>query len=221
MVARKRANVLSTDHRLLDIAVDQFGQKGIEGASTRTIAAAAGTMMSSITYHYGNKQGLYLAAARHVANQMCKYIAPALGASDNPASNDGADGASTAVLVLVDHFAEMMMRPESSTWARFIVREQMEPTEAFDILYAGVMGQVVDRLSGLLVTVGQGRCSVAEARLKTLAILGQALVFRVARATVLRASDWTDIDADGAAAIRRLIRIHTSAILTSIRGGRY
>jgi len=216
MAAQKQIEVQSTDHRLLDVAVDQFGLNGIEGASTRAIAAAAGTMMSSITYHYGNKHGLYLAAAHHVANQMGKYIRFAPGSPDKPGSNDDADSASTAVLVLIDHFAETMMRPESSTWARFIVREQMEPTEAFDILYAGFMGQMVDRLSGLLVTIGQGRCSVAEARLKTLAILGQALVFRVARATVLRANDWTDIDAEGAAAIRRHIHIHTGAILTSV-----
>ena len=31
-----------------------------------------------------------------------------------------------------------MVRPESAAWARFIVREQMEPTEAFDVLYGGV-----------------------------------------------------------------------------------
>ena len=56
--------------RLLEIAVREFGLKGLEGASTRGIAAAAGTAMSSITYHYGGKEGLYLAAADHIAAQM-------------------------------------------------------------------------------------------------------------------------------------------------------
>ncbi len=36
--------------------------------------------------------------------------------------------------------------------------------------------------------VGVGRYDAAEARLKTLAIVGQALVYRVARATLLRAT---------------------------------
>ena len=38
------------------------------------------------------------------------------------------------------------------------------------------------------------------------------------RATLLCATGWTDVDTGGAAAIRRIIRAHTSAILTSTRG---
>jgi hypothetical protein len=94
----------------------------------------------------------------------------------------------------------------------------MDPTEAFDVLYGGVMGRLLDHLSALIVRTGGDRFDVAEARLKTLAIVGQALVFRVARATLFRATGWTDIDTGGAAAIRDIIRAHTGAILTSTRG---
>ena len=93
----------------------------------------------------------------------------------------------TALLAIIDRFAEMMVHPDSSAWARFIVREQMEPTAAFDLLYGGVMGRLVDHLSALIVRIGGGHCDAAEARLKTLAIVGQALVFRVARATLFPA----------------------------------
>jgi hypothetical protein len=122
------------------------------------------------------------------------------------------------LLAIIDRFAEMMVHPESAAWARFIVREQMEPTEAFDVLYGGVMGRLVDHLSALIVRTSEGRCDAAEARLKTLAIVGQALVFRVARATLLRAAGWSDVDTGGAATIRRIIRAHTGAILTATRG---
>jgi hypothetical protein len=144
---------------------------------------------------------------------------PALAASGARSRQvEGPDAASTALLAIVDRFAEMMVHPESAAWARFIVREQMEPTEAFDILYGGVMGRLVDHLSALTVRIGGGHCDAAEARLKTLAIVGQALVFRVARATLLRATGWADVDPGGAAAIRRVIRAHTGAILTGTRG---
>jgi TetR/AcrR family transcriptional regulator, regulator of cefoperazone and chloramphenicol sensitivity len=213
------SDVPSIDDRLLDTAIDHFGRKGIEGASTRAIAAAAGTTMSSITYHYGSKQGLYLAAARHIADRMGERMAPALAAAETRSRDgEGPDAAVTALLTIIDRFAEVMVHPESASWARFIVREQMEPTEAFAVLYGGVMGRLVDHLSALIVRIGGGRCDAAEARLKTLAVFGQALVFRVARATLLRATGWTDVDADGAAAIRHIIRAHTRAILTSTRG---
>jgi hypothetical protein len=80
------------------------------------------------------------------------------------------------------------------------------------------MGLLVDRLSALVVRIGGHRYDGALARLMVLAIVGQALVFRVARATVLRATGWTDVDAAGAAAIRRLVRAHTISILTNTGG---
>ena len=213
------SSVPSIDDRLLDTAIDQFGRKGIEGASTRAIAIAAGTTMSAITYHYGGKQGLYLAAARCIADRMGERMAPALAASETPGlEGEKADASLTELLAIIDRFVEVMVHPESAAWARFIVREQMEPTEAFDVLYGGIMGRLVDRLSALIVLIGGGRCDAAEARLKTLAIVGQALVFRVARAALLRATGWADVDAAGASAIRRVVRAHTVAILASIQG---
>jgi AcrR family transcriptional regulator len=217
-MARIPSNVPPIDERLLDTAIDQFGRQGIEGASTRAIAIAAGTTMSSITYHYGGKQGLYLAAARHIAGQMGERMAPALAASETQSREGQGPDALTSLLAIIDRFVEVMVHPESAAWARFIVREQMEPTEAFDVLYGGLMGRLVDHLSGLIVRIGGGRYDAADARLKTLAIVGQALVFRVARATLLRATGWADVDTGGAAAIRRIVRAHTIAILTRSRG---
>src|SRR3954451_19636570 len=96
---RIASGVPSIDDRLLDTAIDHFGRMGIEGASTRAIAAAAGTTMSSITYHYGGKQGLYLAAARHIADQMGERMAPALAAAGTRGRNgEGPDAALTAFL---------------------------------------------------------------------------------------------------------------------------
>ncbi len=56
--------------RLIEAAIEQFGQHGFDGASTRDIAAASGTAMSSITYHFGGKDGLYLACADYIAEQI-------------------------------------------------------------------------------------------------------------------------------------------------------
>jgi AcrR family transcriptional regulator len=217
-MTRKPSDVPSIHRRLLDIAIDQFGRKGIEGASTRSIATLAGTTMSAITYHYGGKKGLYLAAARHIADQMGERIAPALAASETRSRDEGPDAALDALLTIIDRFVEIMVHPDSAVWARFIVREQMEPTEAFDVLYGSVMGRLVDHFSALIVRVDRGSCEAAEARLKTLAIVGQALVFRVARATLLRVTGWTDVDSDGARAIRRIVHAHTIAILTNACG---
>src|SRR5207244_565104 len=166
-------------------------------------------------YHYGGKEGLYLAAVRHIANQIGEQLDPALRASRNLAAQDsGPEAASRTVLSIIDHFLEILIRPESEAWARLIVREQMDPTMAFDVLYGGVIGRAVDHLSALLVHIGEGRWDGTEARLKALAIIGQVLIFRVGRATLLKAAGWTDVDAEGVAAIRRVVLTQTRAVLT-------
>jgi len=205
--------------RLLSTAIDVFGRQGLEGASTRAIAAAAGTTMSMITYHHGGKEGLYLAAARSIAEQIGERITPAFAAAARMGGADDAAAASAQIVALVDEFAHVMVRPESAAWARFIVREQMEPTPAFDILYGGVMGRLIDHFSALLDRVAGGRLGPAEARLRTIAIVGQALAFRFARATVLRATGWADIGAEEGDAVRRVVRTHTTAFLAALRAG--
>ena len=131
---------------------------GIEGASTRAIAAAAGTTMSSITYHYGSKQGLYLAAGASYRRTDGRTHGARPGRSRKRGAARARDPTPRCrrLLAIIDRFVEMMVHPESAAWARFIVREQMEPTEAFDVLYGGVMGRMVDHLSALIVRNRRG-----------------------------------------------------------------
>lgn len=207
------------DDRLLDIAIEQFGAFGIEGASTRAIAAAAGTAMSSITYHFGGKEGLYRAAAHHIAEQIRARMQGPLAASLAAAETDrGAATAIDAVIAIVDAFAQLMTSPESAPWARFIVREQMAPTAAFDVLYSEFMKGLAEHVAGLLLRIGAGRVEEAQARVITIAIVGQALAFRVARETALRLTGWADIGAEEAAAIRGTLRAQTRNILEGLRG---
>lgn len=56
----------STSVRMLDVAAQQFAEKGFSGASMRSIARAAGTTQAAIYHHFPNKAALYLAVlSRH------------------------------------------------------------------------------------------------------------------------------------------------------------
>jgi AcrR family transcriptional regulator len=170
--------------RLLDTAVDQFGRCGFEGASTRAIARASGTAMSSITYHFGGKEGLYLAAADHIAASIAELHAPALDRV-RAAMTGSREQARDGLLLLIDGFAQLMLRPESEPWARFIIREQQEPTAAFERLYAGAMAPLVKAFVGLL---GRARPELDEREVRATAILlvGQAMILRAGRASACR-----------------------------------
>lgn len=210
----------STDSRLLDVAVDHFGRLGLEGASTRAIARDADTLMSSITYHFGGKEGLYLAAADHIAGHMHTKIAPLLERAAGLCGDDGDTAAARASIhAMITGMAMVMLHDETAAISRFIVREQADPTEAFTRIYSGVMGQMLDRLSTLLTRVSGNTLTEAEARVRAMTLVGQVLVFRVARATVMTGMGWTDIGPAQAALIVRTIAANLDAILDQLQTG--
>lgn len=197
---------------LLDTAIDQFGKLGFEGASTRDIARASGTAMSSITYHFGGKQGLYLAAAEHIAasirNLQGEAVARAVAAGqESPAA------AIEALATVLDGLAQMMLRPETEAWSRFIIREQQFPTEAFDRLFTRAMQPILDAFVQL---IGRARPDLADREIVAMAILlfGQAMVLRAGRAAVCRALKVDRIDEESAALLRARLRANLLCILS-------
>lgn len=203
-----------TDSRLLDVAIEHFGRFGLNGASTRAIAKDAGTPMSAITYHFGGKDGLYLAAARHIGAQMADRLAPAIAEADR-ARGDADDplAARHALHVIFTHIAKVLTSANAASLARFIVREQADPTEAFTLIYDGIMAPMLARVVILLTIVANGKLDASEARLRAVALLGQVLVFRVARETALRAVGWTDIGPDELEIIQHIVADHLRAVL--------
>lgn len=198
--------------RLLDIAIDAFGRRGLDGASTREIAAAAGTAMSSITYHYGGKEGLYLAAAEHIARQMAQTMSPAFAREvpdgDAAAAREAIHGVQGALL-------DKMLDERVEGWGLFIVREQMHPTAAFARLFDGPMGQMLRRLVQFVCTA-TGIDDGETARITAMTLFGQVLVVRSSRASALRLLDVDTIDAALAERIRARIRANSNAILDAL-----
>lgn len=180
-----------TQARLLDIAVREFGLHGLDGASTRRIAALANTAMSSITYHYGGKEGLYLAAADHIAEQMAQDMAPALAGEEGVDAHDR-DAARAALHRLCQGFVDKMASDDTADWTLFIMREQLTPGEAFERIWTGMMGRVLQRMASL-IAIATG-APVAAARIATLTLLGQALTVRASRAAMLRLCEIDALD---------------------------
>ena len=197
---------------LLETAIDQFGRLGFEGASTRDIARASGTAMSSITYHFGGKQGLYLAAADHITACVKQMQAPALEAARGAAAGSR-EQAVEAFLALLDSMALMMLRPESEAWSRFIVREQQCPTEAFERIYAGVMRDMLEVFLALLTRI-RPELDDREKRASAITLVGQALVLRLCRAAVCRVLEVEQVDEAAQALLRARLRANALCILS-------
>src|SRR5581483_2126754 len=203
-----------TDTRLLDVAIEHFGRFGIDGASTRAIAKDADTPMSSITYHFGGKEGLYLATAERIAERMGQLLAPAIAEAERAAQPDCTPARARQTLhAILFHAAAALVGPETAPLARFIIREQAEPTAAFTRIYERLMSPMLGRLAFLLGIIAGGKLDESEARLRALSLFGQVLVFRVARQATLRAAGWKNIGASELEAIQLVISDHLDAIL--------
>ena len=194
---------------ILDIAVREFGAKGLDGAATRDIAAAAGTAMSSITYHYGGKEGLYLAAADHIAAHMAAAMAPALAAEEGVGDDPAV--ARAAIHRLTGQLVAKMAEQETADWSLFIMREQLTPGEGFERIWAGMMGQLSRRLVEL-VRAATG-VSLPAARTATVTLMGQMMAMRSSRAAVLRLCEVEELDAATLASITARIHTNIDAVL--------
>jgi AcrR family transcriptional regulator len=72
--------------RLLDAALVEFGAKGFDGASTRSIAQRVDAHQPQINYHFASKEALWVEAVDHLfallGNELARLALPADG--DDP-----------------------------------------------------------------------------------------------------------------------------------------
>ena len=209
-----------TRQRLLLAAIDVFGRQGFE-VGTRTLASAAGVNLAAIPYHFGSKQGLYLAVAEHIGEQIHAQLAGPLEKARNALAVDAAsdddsplDAAQARALLtrILEAQAQMLIRPESASWARIIIREQMDPSEAFERLYDGFIHPTFEVIAGLVARIMGRKPDDEEVRLHVPRLFGAVLVFRAARATVLRELRWSDIGKREFNAIRGMIRANVESL---------
>lgn len=205
----------ATRDALIAAALPAFGQGGFDGVSLRALAERADVNQALIGYHFGSKRGLYLAVFSHIAEQVHARLGPtmqrmetALGAADRIT----ATRALAMLQTLEDRLLDLMTQPTSDGWAQLIVREQQNPTEAFDILYEGFMGRFLGLLTRL-VRLLRPDFDDASARLQVLTLLGQILIFRIARAGALRVLDRPGLDDDAVEIIRQRVHANTRAML--------
>ena len=175
-----------------------FARDGFHAASTRAIATAAAVNQALINYHFATKQGLYLAVFASIAEQIDARIGPLLSAIESAPVGDPADARVRAfehLMQLVGGLLRLMALDASTAWAQLILREQQAPTRAFALLYDGFMGRVFALLTHLVLQLAPDR-DAQQARLLVVTIIGQVMVFRAARAGVLRQLGWSQIGPD-------------------------
>lgn len=212
-----------TRSALLQAAMDEFSDSGYHAASNREIAQHAQANQALIGYHFGGKQGLYLAVFQFISEQIQKNTGSVIAQmeahlsslpEDQAMSIEAREESIALILGLVERMAKLFVSPLFKPAAQLILREQQKPTKAFDILYESFMRRSLNVVTDLIQRIRPGD-SREDASILVITILGQVLVFRAGRSTVLRHLDWEDIGPDQFEAINRRVKANVRAILSS------
>lgn len=127
-----------TRRRILSAASQIFGERGYASATTRMIAQKAETNLPSLTYYFGNKEGLYRACADEIVADYHKSVgALAEEIAAMLATNMDAATAQKLLSDLLSNLARFLLTsPDTESRALFVQHEMASPGAAFEILYS-------------------------------------------------------------------------------------
>lgn len=135
-----------TRQALLDGATDVFLRDGFKAARVKDIAEAAGVRLSAINYHFGGKEGLYLAVMQHHAQLALRHSPVPQLPADLPL--EARFHAFVRALVM------RMLDPASpSRLPSLMVREAANPTPALDVMFETFSKPQAAVLFGMLAEV--------------------------------------------------------------------
>ena len=205
--------------RLVAAGLAIFGEYGFHAATTRRIADRAGVNLAAIPYYFGTKEKLYLAVAEHIAVQAHRYMEPVLDAARRAADDPDAppEKLQATLLLLLDRFATFLLSPRTSDdVGRFVLKEQLAPTAAFDILFENAMKHMQQAVAALLGRLLARSPASPEIRLRANMFLGQVVMFRATHALTLRSLGHEAYDESDRELIRALIADHSRRLLASL-----
>ncbi|TKD26143.1 DUF1956 domain-containing protein [Rhodobacter capsulatus] len=198
---------------LVATAIEIFGRKGFDATSTREIAAAAGTNIAAISYHFGGKAGLRLACAEAFAAHVGGLI-DSLTAQD-PVT---AEAARALLVTLIDRLARHLIgAAEMRPFAAFALREISDGGPGTDILYTALIGPAHRRLCRLCALATGEDPEAEPVKLFVFSLIGQILYFRIGAAIVTRRMGWSDIGPDETEKIVAVLQANLSTQIAARR----
>jgi AcrR family transcriptional regulator len=205
-----------TRNQLLDAGLRLFSIHGYESVSTRQLTTESGANIAAINYHFGGKEGLYRAVLEQLVTDTEEYFGPGL---EKIKSNILAGGDDPHKLVgvikgFVTNMFRIFLQDEFMRWrAPLVMREYANPSENFDILFKGRIEPLHKTVTAIAATVMKKPMDDPECVIRAHAILGQIVVFGIARVVLWKRLDWEGYTPER---VTMIADIATQSVLNSI-----
>jgi len=191
-----------TRARMLEAAIEVFGSVGYAAASTRILAERAGASLTAISYHFGGKRDLYLAAAQVIADFGRERMAPVIAHLQDESRGTPAARIEEAL----SRFFHLIVATEPDAWAAFFIRCELEADEAFRIISDGVLTGFEQALTQTVAAlIGcDGTDEMLRARITF--VLSAIIGIRTLRNMTLNRLGWDRLDPRRLEQLDRIVR---------------
>jgi len=194
--------------RIIETALEVFGARGFEEASTRLIAARANVNLAALHYYFGSKHALYRACAEHIAEYGEGVVAPFVTRIESVLADPRITPRRLRSLLhaTLDALADRLVSPrDPPSWIAFVLREQMHPTAAYAVLHKRVSGRLIGAAAALVGRLIDRPADAEDTILRTLAMFGPLMIFQRARGAALQALRWPDFAGDRLAMVKTVV----------------
>lgn len=206
--------------RLLEAAIKCFGTHGYEGTSTRDLAKEAGVNIASISYYFKDKRGLYREVLKSLAETIQKaLVEKTVELQKAVQAGELNDTTCRAALEnLIRYATEFLLGAKIPLpLAKIFLREQMDPTADFEVLFNETMRPMhalIAQLSALLTGLAYPS---EEASLCAHTLIGQISVYKTHKEAALRCLGWKSYTAEKLEKIQETVLLHTSFVIEGYR----
>jgi AcrR family transcriptional regulator len=203
---------------LMETGARLFATQGLHGVSLRTLVREAGVNLSTVSYHFGGKVGLYEAIIRFFItrrDEICPSAAAVCRRFEE--SDDTPQAKGNIVSWYITLVVQGLLGREEHIWPCFIIsREVAQPTDIFPILEAEFFTPSYTSFNALVtgVLAGEGIKIDSEERIIIVqALLGMCLKFLEGHLLITKRLGWKNYDQRGIAKIAEVLSKRTRGFL--------
>lgn len=137
---------------LLEKARFIFAKKGFSATSTREIASAAKLNISSISYYFEGKRGLYQAILQQLVDNVLDALKEQIPYAKNIIKNGSPKEAEACACELISTLSSLILSKDfSCDGVTIFLNEYASPSESFYIIYQGLISPIHEIFSNLIV----------------------------------------------------------------------
>ncbi|QKJ86318.1 DUF1956 domain-containing protein [Paramixta manurensis] len=210
-----------TRQRIIDAAIQVFGEQGFDAATTRQIAIRAGVNPPALQYYFENKEGVYYACIEWMAEESCRYFQPTIEKINRLNNHEiDADACIELFCQLLDVMLERVFNttiPQGKILFHARAQVGQGPADAFRLMRERISGKLNCAAASLVARVSGAAVHDELTQIRTMTLMGQAVIFHLTRHSMLDQLGWEEVNAERLTLLKTTLRVQCRTLMESWR----